>query len=190
MVNFDLNSYIENHNKVISNFDRDEIKTAISIIRKTMKSGARIATCGNGGSALTASHFITDWNKMVHSHTGLRFNGICLSDNIGIVTAYSNDYSYDEIYSEQVKNLLKENDLLITISGSGNSKNVINATIEANKLNINTLSITGYDGGELKRISKYSVWIRSNDMQICEDAHIVFGHIVMKDLCNLKVSTI
>lgn len=181
---FTIRNYIEQHNLVIQNLDLKEIQNAITLIRNTIKKEKRVAVCGNGGSAVAASHYITDWNKMVYAHTGLKFNGICLSDNIGLITAYSNDLSYDEVFSEQVKNLLHEGDLLITLSGSGNSKNVVKATLTAKKMHVNTLAICGYDGGRLKEESDHSVWIRSNDMQLCEDAHTVFGHMVMKSLCG------
>ncbi|MDC3244819.1 SIS domain-containing protein [Gammaproteobacteria bacterium] len=185
---FTVESYIKQHNLVIENLDIQEIENGIQLIMKSFKEGKRIAVCGNGGSATTASHFITDWNKMVHIHTGMRFDGICLSDNIGIVTAYANDLSYDDIFSEQVKNLLNKDDLLITLSGSGNSGNVVKATNIANEMGVNTLTICGYDGGKLKKVSKNSIWIRSMDMQICEDAQIVFGHMVMKELCNVDIT--
>ena len=181
---FTIGNYIKQHNLVIENFDHQEVKNAISLIKETIEKEKRVAVCGNGGSASAASHYITDWNKMVYAHTGLKFNGICLSDNIGLITAYSNDLSYNEVFSEQVKNLLHEGDLLITISGSGNSENVIKATNVANEMKVNTLSICGYDGGKLKQLSGKSVWIRSNDMQLCEDAQTVFGHMVMKSLCG------
>ena len=181
---FTIRNYIEQHNLVIQNLDQKEIQNAITLIRNTIKKEKRVAVCGNGGSAVAASHYITDWNKMVYAHTGLKFNGICLSDNIGLITAYSNDLSYDEVFSEQVKNLLDEGDLLITLSGSGNSKNVVKATLTAKEMHVNTLIVCGYDGGRLKEVSDHSVWIRSNDMQLCEDAHTVFGHMVMKSLCN------
>ena len=77
---------------------------------------------------MAASHYITDWNKMVNLEPGPRFNGVCLSDNVGLVTAYANDLSYQDVFSEQVKNLLFPNDLLISVSGSGNSENVVRAT--------------------------------------------------------------
>ena len=184
---FTIESYIKQHNLVVKSLDYQEIDTAINLISKTIESGKRVAVCGNGGSAVAASHYITDWNKMVYTHTGSRFNGICLSDNVGLITAYSNDLSYSEVFSEQVKNLLFKGDLLITLSGSGNSKNVIKATKVANEIGINTLAICGYDGGKLKQISGNSVWIRSNDMQICEDVQTVFGHMVMKSLCKESV---
>tara|TARA_B100001093_G_C26729207_1_gene971412 strand:+ start:289 stop:855 length:567 start_codon:yes stop_codon:yes gene_type:complete len=185
---FTIENYIKQHNLVIENLDNQEVENGIQLITKTFKEGKRIAVCGNGGSATTASHYITDWNKMINIHTGLQFNGICLSDNIGLITAYANDLSYGEIFSEQVKNLLNKDDLLITLSGSGNSENVVNATNTANEMKVNTLTICGYDGGKLKQASKNSIWIRSMDMQLCEDAQIVFGHMVMKELCNVDLT--
>ena len=184
---FTIGNYIEQHNLVIESFDYQEIENAINLIKETAEKGKRIAVCGNGGSAVAASHYITDWNKMVYSHASLRFNGICLSDNIGLITAYSNDLSYNEVFSEQVKNLMEEGDLLIMLSGSGNSGNVIKAAEIANSMKVNTLAICGYDGGKLKQVSNSSVWIRSNDMQLCEDAQTVFGHMVMKSLCKEKI---
>ena len=185
---FTIENYIKQHNFVIENFNHQEVENAISLIKETIGKEKRVAVCGNGGSASAASHYITDWNKMVYTHTGLRFNGICLSDNVGLITAYSNDLSYGEVFSEQVKNLLYEGDLLITLSGSENSENVVKATHEANEMKVNTLAICGYDGGKLKQVSKNSVWIRSNDMQLCEDAQTVFGHMVMKSLCGEGLS--
>jgi D-sedoheptulose 7-phosphate isomerase len=187
-MNFNVSNYIEHHNRVIRALDVSELEYAIELIRDKAFTGKRIAVCGNGGSAVAASHYITDWNKMVNLETGHRFNGFCLSDNVGLVTAYANDLSFDDVFSEQVKNLLLPGDLLITVSGSGNSENVVRATEVANNLGVTTLTIVGYDGGKLKEKSNYSVWIKSFDMQICEDAHVVFGHLVMKAICGLDVS--
>jgi len=186
-MDFSVQNYLTQHNNVIEKLDIFEIQNAVNLIKDKFTRGNKIAICGNGGSALTASHYITDWNKMVYQYTGKIFNGICLNDNMGLVTAYANDFSYDEIFSEQVKYLLNEGDLLITVSGSGNSKNVIKATQVALENNVETLSVCGYDGGKLREISNNSVWVNSFDMQICEDAHLVFGHIVMKSLCNQKI---
>jgi len=185
---YTIKNYITQHNLVVKNLNHEEIETAIGIIKDKIQKGKRVAVCGNGGSAVAASHYITDWNKMVYSHTNTRFNGICLSDNIGLITAYSNDLSYDDVFSEQIKNLLESGDLLITLSGSGNSENVVRATEVANDMGVTTLSICGYDGGKLKDISSNYVWIKSFDMQLCEDVQTVFGHMVMKDLCRCDLS--
>jgi len=186
---FTIKDYIKHHNLVIENLDHQEIENGIELIQKAIYGEKRIAVCGNGGSALAASHYITDWNKMVYSHTKKQFNGICLSDNVGLITAYSNDLSYADVFSEQVKNLLGPGDLLIVLSGSGNSENVVKAVSVANAMGVCTFAICGYDGGMLKKIASNSLWIRSFDMQLCEDAQTVFGHMVMKELCKCDITT-
>jgi D-sedoheptulose 7-phosphate isomerase len=183
-IKFSIDKYIKAHNRVIQNMDISEVEVAIKLINDTANSKKKIAVCGNGGSAYTASHYITDWNKMVNLNTGRRFYGLSFVDNIGLMTAYANDISYNDIFSEQVKNILDIGDLLIVVSGSGNSENIVRAVEVANKNGITTLAICGYDGGKVKKIANKSVWIKSFDMQLCEDAHIVFGHMVMKSLCN------
>ena len=187
--NFTVDNYIKNHNNVMASLDQSEIEFAIDLIVKTWESDCQIVTCGNGGSANTSSHYITDWNKMSHLATGKQFKGVCLSDNTGLITAYANDISYDDIYSEQVKNLMNKGDLLIIVSGSGNSENVVRAIDVANEAGCETLAICGYDGGKVKKIAKHSVHIKSFDMQLCEDAHFMFGHMVMKRLCGDLINT-
>ena len=112
---FTVENYLKQHNLVIENLKIHEIEKAIKLIDDTIKKDKRVAVCGNGGSAVAASHYITDWNKMVYANTGLKFNGICLSDNIGLITAYSNDLSYEEVFSEQVKNLLNPGESLLLV---------------------------------------------------------------------------
>ena len=100
---------------------------------------------------------------------------------------FGNDISYDEVFAGQLKSILSPEDLLITVSGSGNSPNVLRAIEYANSVGADTLAIVGYDGGKSKLISKESVWINSFDMQLCEDLHLMFGHMVMKALCFLDI---
>ena len=184
---FSVKNYVDSHIDVMRILDIKQVEDAIKTIKGIFLKKKIIAVCGNGGSAQTASHYITDWNKMINIHTKKKFLGVCLSDNVGLITAYANDISYQEIYAEQVKNLLSAGDLLIVISGSGNSENVIRAIKAAKKMNVKTLAICGYDGGKIKKLADQSVWIQSFDMQICEDAHLAFGHMVMKNICNLKI---
>ena len=132
---------------------------------------------------MTALHFITDWNKMVHLATGKPFRGRTLVDNIGMLTAYGNDLSYADIFSEQIKNIAIPGDVVIAISGSGNSENVIRAVTVANEIGCETLGLCGFSGGRLKAIAKHVIWANVQDMQLCEDAHAIFGHMVIKSLC-------
>ena len=129
-------------------------------------------------------HSITDWNKMVNLATGRKLRGISLCDNVGIVTAFANDIAYEEVFAGQLKAILEPNDLLIALSGSGHSANVVKAVEYASGAGATTLAVVGYDGGHSKRIARHVVWVPSFDMQLCEDVHLMFGHMVMKTLCG------
>jgi D-sedoheptulose 7-phosphate isomerase len=184
---FTVERYFESHTDLFKKIKTNEISSAIELVKSKYKTGNKIITCGNGGSAYTASHFITDWNKMINIATGNKFHGISLCDNIGLVTAFGNDLSYDEIFSGQLKSIMEPGDLLIAVSGSGNSPNIISAIKYANSIGAETLAIVGYDGGKAKEIAKNSVWVPSYDMQLCEDIHLMFGHMVMKELCGTSI---
>ena len=184
---FTTENYLEAHRALGNRLDIQSIEQAINLIKTTSEAGKKIITCGNGGSAYTASHYITDWNKMVNLYTGKQFRGFSLADNIGILTAFGNDLSYDDIFSGQLKAILDKGDLLIGISGSGNSPNVIKAVEYANETGAITLAIVGYDGGKLLPLAKHGVHIPSFDMQLCEDYHLIFGHLVMKSLCSVPI---
>jgi D-sedoheptulose 7-phosphate isomerase len=185
-VSFTISNYFDAHARVASACDPAAFERGIEIVAEKFRAGKKIITCGNGGSASTASHYITDWAKMANLATGQRFRGISLCDNIGIITAYGNDVSYDEIFVGQLKSLMDEGDLLIAISGSGNSRNILAAVDYANTIG-ETLGVVGYDGGKLMPKCNHAVWVPSYDMQICEDVHLMFGHMVMKVLCSTTI---
>ena len=181
---FSYQNYIEQHNKVFKAIDESDIRRAVDYVTSAISRGAKVITCGNGGSASTASHYITDWNKMYNLASGNQLRGISLTDNVGLITAYGNDLSYDEVFSGQVKALMDEGDLLICVSGSGNSPNIINAAEVAISLGCQVLAVVGYDGGRLLPLAHAAFHVPSFDMQICEDIHLSFGHMVMKTICN------
>ena len=184
---FDVSRYLQAHNRLVGRLDHAALQRGIEVIRKAFVAERKIVTCGNGGSASTASHYITDWNKATSMATGRRFRGISLVDNIGLVTAFGNDVSYDEIFAGQVRAVLDEGDLLVAVSGSGNSANVLQAVHAAHAIGADTLAIVGYDGGKLMKIARHAVWIPSDDMQLCEDLHLMFGHMAMKALCGAAI---
>jgi D-sedoheptulose 7-phosphate isomerase len=183
-MDFSVTAYYDHLADMMGRLDHASVQSAIDLIKKSWSEKKKIIVCGNGGSALTASHYINDWNKMAYLSTGKPFRGHCLSDNMGLMTAYANDVSYDDVYAEQLKNLMDPGDLVIVVTGSGNSPNVVRALEYANEAGGVTLAICGYDGGKVKKIAQHSLWIPSMDMQICEDLHFVFGHMVMKSLCG------
>lgn len=186
-IEYTVQNYLEAQQRLRSQLDVSAIENAINLIKHTGDSGKKVITCGNGGSATTASHYITDWNKMVNIYTGKQFQGYSLCDNLGLITAFANDLSYDDIFAGQLKSILSEGDLLIAISGSGNSPNVIKAVEYANQSGATTLAIVGYDGGKLMPLAHHCVLTPSFDMQLCEDFHFAFGHMVMKALCGSPI---
>jgi D-sedoheptulose 7-phosphate isomerase len=177
-------SYLNKLNNNLNLLDRYQIDNAIKLIADTWKAEKQIITLGNGGSSLTALHFINDWNKSIFMSTGRSFKGRCLVDNIGLVMSYGNDISFQDIFVEQLKNILNEGDLVLAISGSGNSENVIRAIEYANSNGAVTLGLCGFDGGKLKHVAKNIIFVNVNDMQITEDVHSIFGHIVIQTLCK------
>jgi D-sedoheptulose 7-phosphate isomerase len=186
---FSIKNYMNAHASLQQSLDLEAAQAAVDLVHRKYAEGRKIITCGNGGSASTASHYITDWNKMGNLATGRKFRGLCLCDNVGLVTAYANDISYDEIFAGQLKAIMDPGDLVIAVSGSGNSPNAVKAVEYANANGGETLAIVGYDGGALKRLAHHSFLVPSFDMQLCEDVHLMFGHLVMKTICgsNIKV---
>jgi D-sedoheptulose 7-phosphate isomerase len=179
-------TYFKKLERVIASLDHQSFDNAVSLVAQAQESGRQIITLGNGGSSLTALHFITDWNKSIHLATKRPFRGRSLVDNVGLAFAYGNDISFQYIFIEQLKNILEKGDLVIAISGSGNSENVVRAVQYANENGAVTLGLCGYGGGKLKNIAQHVVWANVNDMQISEDIHSMFGHVVMQRLCGMK----
>lgn len=164
----------------IKELDIDEINRAMNLILKHYEDGTNIYVFGNGGSAATASHMVVDFNKGACEEVEKKFNFYCLNDNIPSITAIANDLSYDDIFYFQLKNKVKKSDLIIAISGSGNSKNIIKAVEYCKNVGCDIIGMTGYNGGKLKPLSTHSLHVNINDMQISEDLHMVFDHMIMK----------
>lgn len=184
---FSVSAYLNAHASLVAALDAGSLQGAVDLVDRAYSEGKQVITCGNGGSASTASHYITDWNKMGNLATGRRFHGVCLCDNVGLITAYANDISYDEVFAGQLKAIMMPGDLVIAVSGSGNSPNVVKAVEYANANGGVTLAIVGYDGGALKRVASHCFLVPSFDMQLCEDLHLMFGHLVMKTICGSSI---
>lgn len=187
MTMFTVSNYLSAHQQLSQKLDTEIFKRGIEMIQDSFQSGKKIITCGNGGSASTASHYITDWNKMVNLTTGKKFRGVSLCDNVGLITAYGNDLTYADVFAGQIDALMDEEDLLVAVSGSGNSPNVLKAIEAARSAGGKVLGVVGYDGGKMMPMCDHSVWVPSFDMQLCEDVHLMFGHMVMKTLCEALI---
>ncbi len=166
----------------ISKLDIEEIEIAVEAIKAAYDREAVIYTLGNGGSAATASHLVCDFNKGICECQEKKFNLVCLSDNTPMITAIANDISYDDIFYFQIKNKLKKDDLIIAISGSGDSKNVIKAVEYAKHIGTKVVGITGYSGGKLRELADYNMHVDIRDMQITEDIHMSFDHMMYRVL--------
>ena len=172
----------------------------LNVLEEARKSHRHIFICGNGGSAATASHYAGDFNKGVNiglanidSHStaftpsaqqmtesGMNlYNFECLSDNQPTMLAVANDESYEEVFRYPLSVKMKAGDVVIGISGSGNSANVVNAFDFAKSHGGTTIAIVGYDGGKMKQMADYSIHVDINDMQITEDIHMVLDHMMM-----------
>lgn len=175
--------YTKKLGELLGRLDFAAIDAGVDLIEKAWRDGRQIIALGNGGSSLTALHFINDWNKSIYLSSGIPFRGRTLVDNIGLVMSYANDVSFEDVFAEQLKNILQPGDLVLALSGSGNSENVIRAVKYANDHGAITLGLCGYRGGKLKETAQHVIWVDADDMQLSEDVHFFFGHIVMQRLC-------
>jgi D-sedoheptulose 7-phosphate isomerase len=178
-------SYLSKLTSVLAQLDRQQIDNAIEVIADAWRMDRQVIAFGNGGSAMTALHFINDWNKAILTATNKRFRGRTLVDNLGLVTSFANDCSFESIFLGQLKNVLDPGDLVIAISSSGNSENVIRAVEYANDFGAITLGLCGFEGGRLKNVAQHVLWVNVNDTQLSEDVHSIFGHILVQRLCSL-----
>ena len=172
-----LEAYIDRLKTTLDKISREEINGFLNLLVDALEAGRNVFTLGNGGSAATASHMAVDFNKGLSWGKARRFRFLCLSDNLPTLTAYANDVSYEDVFVEPLKNFLESGDLVIAISGSGNSRNVIKAVEYANARGAVTVGLTGYDGGLLKKTARHGVHIPIRDMQVTEDLHMVLDHL-------------
>ncbi|MCD7883757.1 MAG: SIS domain-containing protein [Lachnospiraceae bacterium] len=179
-----LRAYLDEEIEVIRSLDLEAISTVMNVLEKARLEGRHIFICGNGGSAATASHFASDFNKGVSENLDVKYRFECLSDNVPMMMAVANDISYDEVFREPLKNKRVEGDIVIGISGSGNSQNVVNAFEYAKGNGATTIAIVGYSGGKLKEMADYCIHVNINNMQIVEDLHMVMDHLMMYTLTH------
>ena len=186
----DIKNYINLEKEILDKIDVKAIDKAIQLIEVTYQEEHNIYVFGNGGSSATAMHYQNDFNKGLSETLQKKFNFVCLSNDVTILMAIANDIGFEEVFRYQLIGKLKEGDIVIAISGSGNSKNVINAITYAKEQGNQIIGLTGYDGGRLKTESDISLHVPVNSMQITEDIHMIFDHLIMsilyKHLCGLN----
>lgn len=181
----EMEEYRRKEIEALNSLNYEEIDSAVQAIVSVWKNEGDIYICGNGGSAATASHYVNDFNKGISEKVGRKFRMHCLCDNFATVMAIANDINYDEVFRFQLTGILREKDLVIGISGSGNSRNVIYAVEYAKQHGVKTIAMTGYDGGILRRIADYKMHVPVENMQITEDIHMFFDHMMMSILSRI-----
>ncbi len=157
---------------------QDNIVQIITTFQTARREGKKIFSMGNGGSASTASHMACDLGKATIKPNKKRFKVIALTDNIPTMLAWANDQSYEDVFVEQLRNLLEQGDVVLGISGSGNSMNVVKALQYARENGATTIAWTGMGGGKLKNIAEINLIVPSDNMQIIEDVHMVLSHMI------------
>ena len=180
----EITAYFNRLKDTIDRIDKESLSNLMNILVQAKDEGKQIFIMGNGGSSATASHYVCDFNKGISYGQDKKFKMICLNDNVPSMMAYSNDLSFTDVFVHQLSTFFNPGDIVIGISGSGNSANVVKAFEFANENCGVTVALTGYDGGKLKRMAKHGVHIPVNDMQIAEDLHMVLDHCMMKILSN------
>ncbi len=186
----EIEAYIEHEIETLRALDKDAINDALNLLLETMENGNTVFVFGNGGSSATASHFQNDFNKGVSEHTEKKFNFLCLNDNVATMMAVANDIGFEEVFRFQLQGHVKPGDVVLAISGSGNSKNVINAVEYAKEQGCRIIGLTGFGGGKLRQLADVSLHAPINSMQITEDIHMIFDHLMMsvfyRDLCGIE----
>jgi D-sedoheptulose 7-phosphate isomerase len=175
-------SYLDELKVLLSQLPVTSIEEVISALLYARFNRKQVIIMGNGGSAATASHFACDLGKGTLMPGLPRFRVIALTDNVPLFSALANDFGYDHVFSEQLRSLVQAGDLVIGISGSGNSPNVLNAIEAAHELGAVTVGLVGFDGGRLKGMVDLCIHVPSHCMEQVEDVHLVLEHLLSTSL--------
>jgi D-sedoheptulose 7-phosphate isomerase len=173
-----IDSYLDELEVVVRNISRNQVRAVVDVLFEAWHSRRTVFLIGNGGSAATASHMMNDLNKYTVVGNLPRFRSIALTDNVPLMTAVGNDMSYADVFIEPLKNLLQPQDILIAISASGNSPNVVKAVEYAKQSGATVIGLCGSPGGMLARLADVAVTIPSNRIGQQEDGHMILDHVI------------
>ncbi len=173
-----VTDYITRLQQTLTHIPTAPIEEAIGILHEARLAQRTIFIMGNGGSASTASHFVCDLAKNTRKLAAPDFRVLGLTDNIASITAYANDEGYDQVFARQLAAFVQPGDVVIAISTSGNSPNVLEAVRVARAARATTISLTGFDGGELAPMSDLNLHVASNVIEHVEDIHLVLEHLI------------
>lgn len=174
-----LRDYLEQEKRILDQLDLGAVSELMNLMEAARKGRKRIFICGNGGSGATASHYVCDFCKGVSLGQSVKYDMECLNDNMPLLLAIANDLSYEDVFVYPLQAKLREGDLVIGISGSGNSENVVRAIRYAREHGAVTAALVGYDGGKLLREAQHVIHVGIDNMQIVEDVHMILDHMMM-----------
>lgn len=176
-INF-VKRYTSQLTEVLNALPADKFIEINTVLQDARDTGKQIFVIGNGGSAAAASHMVCDFGKNTREPGKNRMRAICLNDNTPSVLAYANDEGYNVIFSEQLLALGRPGDVLIAISGSGNSGNILKAIETAREMKLKVIGLTGFKGGKMKELTDICLIVPSDSMEMIEDAHLIINHIL------------
>ncbi len=177
-----IQGYLQDLHTTLDMVPSSRIKQFIQVLKEARSHDRQVFAMGNGGSAATASHFVADLGKNTRVNGLPHFRAFALTDNVASITAYANDEGYENIFSQQLAGYVRKNDVVIAISASGNSKNVLNAVALANAEGATTIGLTGFDGGKLASLVKLNIHIPCRRIEQVEDIHMMIEHMVVSAL--------
>lgn len=186
-----ITDYIKDLHQHIDNLNPNSIDYIVCALMKAYKNGKNVFILGNGGSASNASHMACDLGKgtlqRIYDFSESRFRVISLTDNVALMTAFGNDLSYDDIFVQQLRNLVNKNDVVIALTASGNSENVLKAIRYANKNGAKTIGFLGFNtGGKAANIVDHAIVVDSKHYGICEDIQLILNHIISTCISKIK----
>jgi len=180
-----IRRYLKQINGCLNKISPEQIIDVADLIYNAYQQEKHVFVCGNGGSSATASHFVCDLAKGVSTNSKKRLKAIGLNDCIPLMMAWSNDDSFDNVFCEQLKNFARPGDVLIAISASGNSPNILNAVDFANSIDLVTVGLIGFDGGALAQRANKKIVVPGNNMEQIEDIHLIITHMIKQMLIEM-----
>lgn len=185
----DILEYLELEREILSKLDISALNQAMKLIEEAYRARKKVYIFGNGGSSATASHYQNDFNKGLSENLETKFEFVCLNNDTATLMAIANDIGFEEVFRYQLQGRIREGDLVVAISGSGNSANIINAVEYAKEQGNKVIGLTGIKGGKLRQLSDVSLHVPVNSMQVTEDVHMIFDHLMVsvfyKHLCGI-----
>lgn len=182
-------AYLSDATSLIDRIPIEILDRIFGILCEAYRSDRQVILMGNGGSAALASHFAVDLGKGTVRPDRRRFRVLSIVDNTPVMTAYANDFSYADVFSEQIRTLAQPGDVVLGISGSGNSPNVLNGLKAAREKGAVTVALTGYRGGKVIEMADVTLVVPSDDMQHIEDCHLMLTHLFMQAMCEFVLES-